>query len=75
MFLSLILCLEASAGLTLGVGVVAGVGVIVGVVVLDLHGSGEAIVFKNLASGQLLPVKFDRVDSTNTTATNMVALK
>ncbi len=46
-----------------------------GDVALDLHGSGEAIVFKNLASGQLLPVKFDRVDSTNTTATNMVALK
>jgi len=46
-----------------------------GDVALDLHGSGEAIVFKNLASGQLLPVKFDRVDDTNTTATNMVALK
>ena len=46
-----------------------------GDVVLDLNGTGETILFKNLASGQLLPVVFDRVDSTNTTATNMVALK
>jgi len=46
-----------------------------GDVVLDLNSTGETILFKNLASGQLLPVVFDRVDSTNTTATNMVALK
>ena len=42
---------------------------------LDLNGSGEAVVFKNLASGQLLPVLYDRVHSTGTTATNLVALK
>tara|TARA_R100000742_G_C4266048_1_gene84130 strand:- start:297 stop:572 length:276 start_codon:yes stop_codon:yes gene_type:complete len=46
-----------------------------GDVALDLNNSGEAIVFKNLASGQILPVVFDRVDATGTTATNMIALK
>jgi hypothetical protein len=46
-----------------------------GDVKLDLNGSGSAIVFKNLASGQLLPLVFDRVYSTGTTATNLVALK
>ena len=46
-----------------------------GDVALDLNNSGEAIVFKNLASGQILPVVFDRVDSTGTPATNLVALK
>ena len=46
-----------------------------GDVALDLNNSGEAIVFKNLASGQVLPVVFDRVDNTNTTATNLIALK
>jgi len=33
------------------------------------------IVFKNLASGQLLPVRATVVNATNTTATNIVALK
>ena len=46
-----------------------------GDVKLDLNGSGSAIVFKNLASGQLLPLVFDRVYDTGTTATNLVALK
>jgi hypothetical protein len=46
-----------------------------GDIALDLNEEGEAIVFKNLASGQLLPVVFDRVDSTSTTATDLVALK
>ena len=46
-----------------------------GNVALDLNSGGEAIVFKNLASGQILPVVFDRVDSTGTTATDLIALK
>mgnify|MGYP003123421768 FL=1 len=46
-----------------------------GDVKLDLHGTGSAIVFKNLASGQLLPIVFDRVYATGTDATNLVALK
>lgn len=46
-----------------------------GDVSLDLNNTGSAVVFKNLASGQLLPVVFDRVYSTSTTATDLVALK
>jgi hypothetical protein len=46
-----------------------------GDVKLDMNGTGTAIVFQNLASGQLLPVLFDRVYATDTTATDMVALK
>ena len=46
-----------------------------GDVALDLNNSGEAIVFKNLASGQLLPVQITNVKASNTTATNMIALK
>ena len=46
-----------------------------GDVKLDLNGDGTEIVFKNLASGQLLPVQFTHVKATNTTATNMIALK
>ena len=42
---------------------------------LDCVTSGTNIVFKNLASGQLLPVRATVVNATNTTATNIVALK
>jgi len=41
---------------------------------VDCSGSGDAIVFKNVASGSILPIKVDRVYATGTTATNMVAL-
>ena len=37
--------------------------------------SGSDATFKNLASGQILPVKFSGIKATNTTATNMLALK
>ena len=42
---------------------------------LDCATSGTNIVFKNLASGQMLPVRATVVNATNTTATNIVALK
>jgi hypothetical protein len=42
---------------------------------LDCATSGSNIVFKNVASGQLLPVRATVVNATNTTATNIVALK
>ena len=45
-----------------------------GDVVLTLQ-SGSDATFKNLASGQILPVKFSGIKATNTTATNMLALK
>jgi hypothetical protein len=46
-----------------------------GDVSLDLATGGANIVFKNLASGQLLPVRATVVNQTGTTATNIVALK
>ena len=46
-----------------------------GDVSLDMATSGTNIVFKNLASGQMLPVQASVVNATNTTATNIVALK
>tara|TARA_R100000742_G_C4254762_1_gene72769 strand:- start:669 stop:950 length:282 start_codon:yes stop_codon:yes gene_type:complete len=46
-----------------------------GDVVVTLAGSGSDFTFKNLASGQLLPVQITHVKATNTTATNMIALK
>ena len=42
---------------------------------LDCATSGANIVFKNVASGQILPVRATVVNATNTTATNIVALK
>ena len=42
---------------------------------LDCVTSGSNIVFKNVASGQLLPVRATVVNATNTTATNIVSLK
>ena len=41
---------------------------------LMLQSDSEAN-FKNLASGQIRPVKFTAIKATNTTATNMLALK
>ena len=42
---------------------------------LDCVTSGSNIVFKNVASGQLLPVRATVVNESGTTATNIVALK
>lgn len=39
-----------------------------------LLADGSAQTFKNLQSGQVLPVQARRVNSTNTTATNILAL-
>jgi len=41
---------------------------------VDCSGSGTAIVFKNCVAGSVLPVKVDRVYSTGTNATDLVAL-
>ena len=56
---------ESHTALYVGVG---------GDVVLTLQ-SGSDATFKNLASGQILPVKFTGIKASNTTATNMLALK
>ena len=45
-----------------------------GDVKVDCSGSGDAIIFKNCIAGTVLPVKVDRVYSTGTTATDLVAL-
>jgi hypothetical protein len=45
-----------------------------GDVKVDVSGSGEAIVFKNCIAGTVLPVKVDKVYTTGTSATNLVAL-
>lgn len=45
-----------------------------GDVVVTMVGTGN-FTFKNLASGQLLPIRFTHVINTNTTATHMIALK
>ena len=45
-----------------------------GDVVVTMVGTGN-FTFKNVASGQLLPIRFTHVINTNTTATNMIALK
>ena len=42
--------------------------------VVTMVGTGN-FTFKNLASGQLLPIRFTHVIHTNTTATHMIALK
>jgi hypothetical protein len=47
---------------------------VAGDIKVDCSGSGDAIVFKNVPAGSILPVKVDRVYSTGTSATNMVAL-
>lgn len=51
-------------------------GVFVGVTgdVVAVRLDDTAITFKNVAAGTILPVICRRVNSTNTTATNMVAL-
>lgn len=46
-----------------------------GNVVVVFAESGEAITFTNVQSGTILPVQAKRVNSTNTTASNIVALQ
>lgn len=45
-----------------------------GDVKVDLNGSGT-FTFQNLASGQVLPIVFDRIYSTGTTATGLAGMK
>ena len=45
-----------------------------GNVVVTMVGTGN-FTFSNVASGQLLPIRITHVINTNTTATNMIALK
>ena len=41
---------------------------------VSLQSGGAAVVFVGLAAGTILPVETPRVNSTSTTATNIVAL-
>ena len=41
---------------------------------VSLQSNGVAVVFAGLAAGTILPVETPRVNSTSTTATNIVAL-
>ena len=42
--------------------------------VVAITEGGEAVTFSSVGAGSILPVKARRVNSTNTTATNMVGL-
>lgn len=41
---------------------------------VEMEGIGSAIVFSGIATGTLIPIAVSRVNSTLTTATNIVAL-
>ncbi len=56
---------QIKAALFVGVG---------GDVSVDMSGTGDSIVFKNVPSGSFMPIQVDRVNSTSTTATNILAL-
>lgn len=56
---------KVSRALYVGVG---------GDVSVQFAGVGTAIVFKNVPTGAILPIRIKRVNSTSTTATNMVSL-
>ena len=56
-----------SSGATIFVGVGGDISV-------DTIGGQTAVVFKNMASGSILPVRCIRVRATSTTATNCVAI-
>lgn len=42
--------------------------------VVAINGSGDAILFKSVQTGTILPIFTTRVNATDTTATNIVAL-
>lgn len=56
---------KVSRALYVGVG---------GDVAVQMYDTGTAIVFKNVPTGTILPIRIKRVNSTSTTATNMVSL-
>ena len=45
-----------------------------GDVAVVMAGGGSAVTFAGVAAGTILPIRVDRVNSTNTTATSIVAL-
>ena len=47
---------------------------VAGNVAVYMKGSTTSVVFKGCAAGQVLPIQVDRVLSTGTTATDIVAL-
>lgn len=47
---------------------------VAGNVSVQMAGVGTAIVFTGVLAGTILPIRITRVNSTSTTATNMVAL-
>lgn len=42
--------------------------------VVLITGAGRAVTFTDVPAGTILPIRFTRVNSTSTTATNMVAM-
>tara|TARA_R110002126_G_scaffold26132_4_gene88703 strand:- start:707 stop:970 length:264 start_codon:yes stop_codon:yes gene_type:complete len=46
----------------------------VGGIVVAVMQNGDAVNFTGVASGSIIPIRFVRINSTTTTATNMVAL-
>jgi hypothetical protein len=59
----------AGVGFTVTRGLFVGVaGVVVAII------NGQAVTFTGVQNGQILPIQCTRVNSTNTTATDMVAL-
>ena len=55
-------------------GVYVGVGGNVVALMLNSAGAYAAVTFSNVPSGAILPIRCTRINSTSTTATNMVAL-
>ena len=47
---------------------------VAGDVSVEMAGTGSAIVYKGVAAGSTLPINVTRVNSTATTATDIVAL-
>ena len=52
-------------------GIYIGVG---GDISVEMHGAGSAVLFVGAVTGSILPIQVTRVNSTNTTATTMIAL-
>jgi hypothetical protein len=47
---------------------------VTGNVSVEMHGTGTAIVFTAVPAGSILPIRVTRVNSTGTSATNIVSL-
>ena len=55
-------------------GIYVGVGGVVVALMRGASGAYAAVTFKNVPSGAVLPIRCTRINSTSTTATNMLAL-